>query len=177
YDANGNLVGLSPPGRPVHSFSYSPVDLATRYAPPVAFPGASSTSYEFDLDRELTSIVRPDALAVRFDRIVSGCNCDRLNSITHPRGRTDFTYDPITGTLSMITTPDGINLTFTYSGSLLTQEAWTGPVNGSVTYAFDKDLDVLSRRVNSGPAVGLNYDVDKLLAGAGDFAITRNPQK
>src|SRR5439155_2248579 len=76
YDANGNLVGLSPPGRPVHSFSYSPVDLATRYAPPVAFPGASSTSYEFDLDRELTSIVRPDALAVRFDRIVSGCSCD-----------------------------------------------------------------------------------------------------
>jgi YD repeat-containing protein len=176
YDANGNLAGLSPPGRPVHSFSYSPVDLATSYAPPVAFPGTNSTAYEFDLDRQIVSVVRPDGLAARFDRMASGCNCDRLNFIAYVRGTNTFTYDPLTGSLLKLTAPDGVDLSFNYAGSLATQKAWNGAVNGSVSYAFDNDLDVVSRQVNSGSAVTLNYDADKLLTRAGDLTITRNPQ-
>ncbi|NIQ99729.1 MAG: hypothetical protein GTN78_05940, partial [Gemmatimonadales bacterium] len=34
YDANGNLTALAPPGRPAHSFTYTPVDLQATYTPP-----------------------------------------------------------------------------------------------------------------------------------------------
>jgi YD repeat-containing protein len=30
YDAKGNLTSLTPPGRPAHSFSHTPVDLTER---------------------------------------------------------------------------------------------------------------------------------------------------
>jgi len=65
---------------------------------------------------------------------------------------------------------------FRLSGGLLTRETWTGPVNGFVTYTYDNDLAVAARRVNARAAVAFSYDADKLLTGAGDLTITRNPQ-
>ncbi|PYK99178.1 MAG: hypothetical protein DME19_09645 [Verrucomicrobia bacterium] len=62
------------------------------------------------------------------------------------------------------------------SGSLLTRETWTGPVNGSVTYTYDNDLAITSRRINARAAVAFSYDADKLLTRAADLTITRNPQ-
>jgi len=110
-------------------------------------------------------------LAVRFDRIGSGCYCDRLNFIIHPRGTNAYTYDPFTGNLSMLTAPDGVNLTFNYSGSLLAQETWSGPTTGGVTYTYDNDLDTATRRVNSGAAIAINHDADTFLTGVGDLTI------
>jgi RHS repeat-associated protein len=174
YDPDGNLVGVSPPDRPVHSFAYSPVDLTTNYSPPIVFSGTNSTTYQFDVDRELTSILRPDGITVNYDWTASGCYCDRLNTIIHPRGTNTYTYDPVTGNLSRLTSPDGVELDFAYSGSFVTQEAWNGTAKGAVDYAFDNDLDVTSRRVNSGTPVSFDYDPDKLLTGAGNLAIQRN---
>src|SRR5262249_47976678 len=34
YDASGNLNGLTPPGRPIHRFQYTDVDLTQQYDPP-----------------------------------------------------------------------------------------------------------------------------------------------
>jgi RHS repeat-associated protein len=65
---------------------------------------------------------------------------------------------------------------FRLSGNLLTRETWTGPINGSVSYTYDNDLDITSRRVNGRTAVAFSYDADKLLTRVGDLAITRNPQ-
>jgi hypothetical protein len=31
---------------------------------------------------------------------------------------------------------------FRFSGNLLTRETWTGPINGSVSYTYDNDLDL-----------------------------------
>ena len=63
-----------------------------------------------------------------------------------------------------------------FSGNLLTRETWTGPINGSVSYTYDNDLDITSRRVNGRAAVAFSYDADKLLTRAGDLTLTRNPQ-
>jgi len=34
YDANGNVTAITPPGKPAHGFSYTPVDLESAYLPP-----------------------------------------------------------------------------------------------------------------------------------------------
>jgi YD repeat-containing protein len=34
YDANGNLTSITPPGKPAHNFSHTPVDLTDDYTPP-----------------------------------------------------------------------------------------------------------------------------------------------
>lgn len=78
FDANGNLTGLTPPGRPVHRFTYSPVNLLTGYLPPVAVPGTPPTRYGYDLDQQLTTLTRPDGLITQYDYIGGGRNCDRL---------------------------------------------------------------------------------------------------
>ncbi len=62
------------------------------------------------------------------------------------------------------------------SENLLTRETWSGSVEGSVSYTYDNDLDVASRRVNARAAIAFSYDADKLLTRAGDLTITRNPQ-
>src|SRR5262249_17166696 len=64
---------------------------------------------------------------------------------------------------------------FGSTGGLLTRETWTGPVHGFVSYTYDNDLDVASRRVNARAAIAFSYDADKLLTRAGDLTITRNP--
>src|SRR5262249_41878153 len=61
YDRNGNRTSLTPTGRPAHSFSYTPVDLAGVYTPPVV-PGVPSpaTTFDWNKDRQPTAIHRPD---------------------------------------------------------------------------------------------------------------------
>jgi len=34
YDANGNLISLTPPGKPAHTFTHTPVNLTEVYAGP-----------------------------------------------------------------------------------------------------------------------------------------------
>jgi YD repeat-containing protein len=40
YDANGNLIGLTPPGTEQHRFEYTQVDLTGKYTPPDLLPGS-----------------------------------------------------------------------------------------------------------------------------------------
>ena len=65
---------------------------------------------------------------------------------------------------------------FRWSGNLLTRETWSGPVRGSVSYTYDNDLEITSRRVNDRAAIAFSYDADKLLTRVGDLIITRNSQ-
>ncbi|HZP33677.1 MAG TPA: RHS repeat-associated core domain-containing protein [Candidatus Acidoferrales bacterium] len=42
YDANGNVTAITPPGRPSHSFEFTPVNLISAYSPPSADQGHGS---------------------------------------------------------------------------------------------------------------------------------------
>jgi YD repeat-containing protein len=61
YDKNGNVTEITPPSRPVHGFDYTEVDLQKQYMPPV-LDGVSKTQtqYEYNLDKQLIQIRRPD---------------------------------------------------------------------------------------------------------------------
>lgn len=171
YDANGNLTAVTPPSRPDHAFDYTLVDLPSAYRPPLLQQSPSVTTYEYNLDRQLTRVTRPDGLLIDFGYDPAG----RLGSQMLPgTASITSTYDPVTGNLRTITAADGGTLTFAYDGTLLLSETWAGTVNGSVSRTYDSDLRVASQSVNGASAVTFSYDGDSLLAGAGALTMARN---
>jgi RHS repeat-associated protein len=171
YDAGGNVISITPPGRPDHAFDYTPVDLIKDYTPPDIGIGPTSTSYTYNIDRQLTRVTRPDGAAIDLGYDGAG----RLNTINYSQGTTTVDYDPATGNLKNITTPDGGKITYAYDGSLLTDTTWSGIISGSVHRTYDNNFKVTSESVN-GNAVNLQYDADGLLTNAGELALSRDPQ-
>ena len=62
-----------------------------------------------------------------------------------------------------------------YSGELLTQETWSGPVSGNVGWTYDNDFRVSTQTVNGANTVTFGYDNDSLLTTAGSLSLVRNP--
>jgi RHS repeat-associated protein len=172
YDANGNATTLTPPGRPAHTFTYTPVDLPSAYTPPAAGAGSTSTLASYNTDRQGTRITLPTGQAVDFGYDGAG----RLTSATIARGAIGFAYSATTGHLTGVTSPGGINLSYAYDGGLQTGETWTGPVPGSVSRGYDSDFRVASQSVGGTAAVAYQYDADSLLIKAGDLTLSRSAQ-
>jgi RHS repeat-associated protein len=171
YDANGNVTSVTPPGRPVHTFSYTALDLLSAYVPPNVGAGSNQTLFAYNADRQLTLETRPDGKTIAYGYDVGG----RSSTVTVSGGVYGFGYDSTTGNLSSITAPGSIGLTFTYDGRLPTGTTWTGPVTGAVTRSYDNDLRVASIAV-SGTSISRTYDNDSQLTQAGALTLTRDPQ-
>jgi RHS repeat-associated protein len=170
YDANGNLTSLTPPERPGHVFRYDKVDQTSAYEPPPV-AGTGNTIYEYNLDKDLTKITRPDGQTLTFDYDTGR----RLQKLTLPTSKLDYAYDATSGKLSKITAQDA-TLVYTYNGALLTKTVWTGSVAGQVERAYDNDFRVTSLSVNGGNPITSQYDADSLLTKAGELTLTRSGQ-
>jgi RHS repeat-associated protein len=165
YDVNGSLTSLTPPGRPAHTFAYTPVNLLEEYTPPTG--AASSTSYVYNRDRQLTGVNRPDGQALRFAYDDGG----RLVTMTTPTGVRTYIHDA-SGRQSAIVSPAG-RVEYTFDGALPLTETWTGTVFGSVHHAYNNDLAVRTLSVN-GATISLAYDDDGLLTRAGALTLQRS---
>jgi YD repeat-containing protein len=80
YDGNGNVTSITPPGRPAHAFSYTPVDLESDYNPPTVGFTPRDTQYTYNLDRQLTLVTRPDGQTLSLGYDSGG----RLSTLTLP---------------------------------------------------------------------------------------------
>ena len=164
FDAASNLTWLAPPGRPAHTFSYTPVELLSQYAPPPAGNvGARVTQYQYDLDRALTLTTRPDGLTEQRSYDAAG----RLSAIALPTGVISYTYDPSTGALATIAGPYGETLTYARDGRLTTSLTWSGPVAGTVSWTYDSDFRQVSENINGANEATFGYDPDGLMTAAG----------
>lgn len=174
YDANGNLTSIAPPGRPAHVFNYNAFDLGDTYTPPVVAGVANSaTIYDYNLDKELERVTRPDGRTVNFNYN----NKAQLTSIAISRGTYTYSYNTTTGQLSSLTTPDGGTLAYDYDGFLLTGQSWTGDINGNVTWNYNNNFLVSQRCVNVSDCISLDYDNDNMLTNAGNLNIARDSQR
>jgi YD repeat-containing protein len=147
HDGAGNIVSITPPGRPSHLFSFSPVNLAKEYVAPDAGAGASTTALAFDQDRRLTSMTRPDGSSVTMSYDSAG----RPATKTFPRGTIRYGYDPVTGVLSSLTAPDGGVLTTEYDGYLGESRDLGGP-QSSLTrdeLVVDRETAVVARHLGA----------------------------
>ncbi len=175
YDENGNLASITPPGTSPHHFNYTKLDLESDYTPP-ALAGVTNpgTHYNYNLDRQLTQVVRPDGLSIAFSYDdVSG----KLNQTTIPRGNYDYSYHPTTGQLIELIAPDAGKLEFTYDGGLLLGTTWSGTVGGSVSQAYNNDFQVTQRCVNGADCIDFAYDDDLMLVQSGSLNIARSAQR
>ena len=105
YDANGNLKSLTPPGRPAHLFNYNAVDQEDLYTPP-SVPGITTpqTIYDYNLDKQLTTVTRPDGQLIALNY---GITTGLLDSMVIPTGTYNYGYDPTSAQLQSVTAPDG----------------------------------------------------------------------
>jgi RHS repeat-associated protein len=170
YDANGNVISITPPGRPSHAFTYSAIDLEEAYLPPEVDAGPRLTRSTYNVDHQLVQMARPDGTTVDLGYDGGG----RLSTLTFPRGQIAFGYHPSTGNLATITDSDGVTLSYDYDGSLLTRETRSGAISGSIQYTYDNNFRLTSQQVNSEPPVTFQYDLDGLLTNAGPLVISRD---
>jgi YD repeat-containing protein len=170
YDRNGNLVSLTPPGRPAHTFGYTAVDLMADYTAPDIGGDSTAMRYTWNLDRQLTRIARPDGRNVDIGYDAAG----RPDSIGFSRGGLFFTWSGTNGQLTGLTAPGSNTLAYSYDGALLTRVEWDGEVEGSVEVAYDNDFRVVKQKVNDVDSVSFQYDNDGLLTGAGALTLSRS---
>jgi RHS repeat-associated protein len=171
YDAGGNLISITPPSRPAHGFSHTPVDLVSVYTPPNIGAGANLTTYQYNLDRQPTLLNRPDGQTISFNYDTGG----RLSTIATPSGQYTYSYDT-KGRVAGLSAPGGQTLGYSYDGSLPLSTTWSGAFNASVSRTFDNNLWVRSQSVNGSNAVSFTYDNDSLLTSAGSLSLARDPQ-
>jgi RHS repeat-associated protein len=170
WDANNSLASVTPPGQPTHSLVYDAINQLVTYAPPVV-PGvpSPSTSYAFDLDRNVDSETRPGGILLNPAYDTAG----RLDSVVIPGGLLDHAYysttPPATGApgrLSTLAGPYGVNLAYQYDGSLTTRVTWSGLVSGNVAWTYNSDflptLETVTPGSGSAISVRFGYDADNL---------------
>ena len=171
YDPVGNLTQLTPPSGAVHSFDYNPIDLTSKYHPPGAGMADSLTEYVYNLDGQLTDVLRPDDANVA---MTYGSATGRTDEVTTPRGDVAFAYDGV-GRLATLSAPDGVTVTYGYDGPLPVSETWSGAIGGSVAITPDQAFRVAKQRINGANEVDYSYDRDGLLTQAGALSIARSP--
>lgn len=176
YDANGNLIEVSPPGRPTHFLKSNGFDLLDTYTPPL-LPGVTTvaTHYSYNKDRQITNILRPDGQAIVFNYQPGSST---LASITTPEGK--YKYGFTNGLINSAVAPNGLRSDFTWSGELLsgeTVQSKTGAPLGSLALIYDNDFRPINITVNDASGVantaGFAYDLDGLLVKAGSMSLTR----
>lgn len=187
WDGLGNMTGLVPPGRPGHAQSFDAVGQQLSYEPPSLSSASAATTFGYNLDRQLISMLRPDGVAVGLNYDSAG----KLDVVTTPTGNYDYDYYGPTacngcapGKLSKITSPSGVALNFTYDGSLFKGATWTGPISGSLGFSYDNEFRISSESINTS-TVRYGYEADSLVtcasltscspAGADALRVTWDP--
>jgi RHS repeat-associated protein len=170
YDGNGNLTSVTPPGQPAHAFAYSNLSLLTSYTPP-ALAGTGPTTFEFNADRDLTRINRPDGGVINFGYDTAG----RPSSIATPTATLNYQYDVTSGNVVGETIATGESIAYAYDGPVLISETFSGPVSGAVQTGHDNNGWGVSESVNSANTITVAYDNDGLPTQAGALTIKRSP--
>jgi RHS repeat-associated protein len=172
YDSDGNVTSITPPGQPVHAFSYTPIDLTSVYTAPVVGAIITPTLYTYNADHQPILITRPDGQTVSLGYDGAG----RLITVTVPGGQYGYGYDVTTGNLITTTAPGGERLDYSYDGSLLRGVGWTGTISGFVVLGYDNFFRLASLQAVGSPVTYNYYDDDSLLVQAGDILLSRDPQ-
>jgi RHS repeat-associated protein len=167
YDANGNVTEITMPNGAKHQLGYTKVDLPESYTP----PGNGSYQKSYNLDRAVDYLTLPSSRQVDYQYDAAG----RIIGMQYDSISSSFGYSDNTDRVTSIErNPDGVDYSFMYDGSLLTQMAVSGPVSGVYDYRYNFNLNLAGFTLTGDPEIALEYDADGLVTKYGEFTLTRN---
>ncbi len=136
YDANNNIISITPPGRNAHQFSYNRVDRVTGYQPPLLGSTATNTGYVNNTDSQLDHSDDADGRRSAIGYVAGSM---LPQTLTTPEGTRTFNYVGGQRVGGILTTSD-VNTNFTWNGPLPATQTWSGEVAGSVSYDYDNTM-------------------------------------
>jgi len=174
YDSLGNLIRVTPQGRPDHLFSINAKELIGSYDPPeLDMVNNFSTSYSYNNDKQLTQVARPDGstLTNNYNSITG-----LLTSYVTPSGTFSWAYNTLKQPLAL-TAPDGTVMTLTYANGA---ESATRLTSGSTQInryvRYQGSLSHVASDTAEGTTgsrnIAYTYDNDELLTVAGDISMS-----
>lgn len=146
YDTNGNMTGVTPPGRPLHVFGFNAMELNSSYQSPSV---SSPTSYSYNLDKQLTSISRPNGKTASLNyHSTKGT----LSQISVLAGNYTYSYSStVPGQVATIQSPYGVINSYTYRGPIVSQDEQIRSSDsvsmGKVSFGFDTSHRLTSRTI------------------------------
>ncbi len=171
FTYDGRLLRtVTPPSRTAHDFETNLLGLLGVYTPPSVGQTPRATSYAYDNDGLLTSLVAAgQTMSMGYD--VAGRAVARTLPATPA---TRYSYDAA----GRLTSASGdVTLAYDYDGKLRRQVTATGAFSHTVQRTFDNFFRETGRTVDmaSATAMSRGYDSDGLLTSVGGMIITRSP--
>jgi RHS repeat-associated protein len=165
YDSAGNLISVTPPGRPAHSFAYTPVNLISAYSPPAAGQVASDNATGLLNSIELFFIRLWNAIRFHVHQLLHASVTAQLEQ---DAAGTSYTYNN-DGQLTKVTRPDRtvIDLSYGNAGRL---NKMTGP-GAALGLDHDPKTQNLASITTPDGALAYRYDGSLLTRAAWSGAI------
>ncbi len=144
------------------------------YNPPIIPDSTSGLKYVYNLDKQLTHIIRSDSSFIHIEYDSASCSCagtGKPAAVHFDRGTALMDYDSTTGNLSGMITPENNILNYTYDGSLPLSTEWSGNITGNILVVYNTDFRIESQSINNSNTINYNYDDDGILTSAGAMTI------
>lgn len=173
YDRDGNMTSITPPGRQPYGFIYNLFNFVSSFQEPQVGSSASVTQYTYNLDKQLTSMTRPDGSQMVYNYDVA---TPKLLTATTPQGSYSYQYNSF-GQIVNETSPDSISTGYTYVSDLVSSISYLGPSAFYLNQQFTYNSNF--RKVSSmiaGVTFNYAYDKEGLMVQAGPMTIRRDPQ-
>ena len=165
YNADGKIIEITPPGKPPHVFNYNLMELLESYLPPFLSGEDVNTTYEYNLDKQLTAVNRPNGKTLNYSyHSVTGL----LESMDFEPGELQsYTYIPNTEHPSVITSPDEVQSSFSYFGmeDLASETQTIGTDSIKVSFEHDNYFRPINRTIEVNSSIVGSIPTDYRLNG------------
>ncbi|MEZ0392870.1 MAG: PKD domain-containing protein, partial [Pseudobdellovibrionaceae bacterium] len=173
YDLNSNLSGIQPPDRLLHRFTSNLIDLFAVYTPPTTPNGGGSTRNFYNLDRQITKIVRPDGTELKF---LYNPTTFALTRVEGTLKSIDFEMSTYSNTFpNFANSSDDIQIYNQATDHVLSLRIYQNAVSGIITYRRTRPSLLNEMIINDQVSVAYQYDQDDFLRQAGNLVISREP--
>jgi RHS repeat-associated protein len=169
-DEVGRLTAVVPPAGAATSAQLRPDGQVATATAPAGASGIRFTTFDYDADGVVSASGAADASGTTLHRDGNG----RVDQVDAGAGPWRIGYDGSSGLATTFEGP-GATLKRQFDGAALAGEAWSGPVETSVTHRLDPSGRVLGETVAGTGEVGFGYDAAGLLTQAGDVQMKRDP--
>ena len=178
WDGNGNLTAVTPPANSEHDQTYTYLNQQLAYLPPATTPPTVvNTSYTYTPDRKLLTETNPDGVVTTRDYYPTSGKPFDITGFASSGGIVSYDYfangdlapGHSPGNLRSIGRSGGANLSFGYTGALLSSATWGGV--GSVAWTYDNDFAPITETITdaAGATAAVNFgytDLDHFLTCA-----------